>query len=73
MHLKKNCRSVSVAIPEKLLQKIDEKMKNKGFSSLSDYVVSLLEKDLLKIEDEEVFSEKDEEKIKEHLRKLGYI
>lgn len=71
--MKKNCRSVSVAIPEKLLQKIDEKMKNKGFSSLSDYVVSLLEKDLLKIEDEEVFSEKDEEKIKEHLRKLGYI
>lgn len=71
--MKENYRSVSIVIPEKLFQEINEKMKNTSFSSISEYVISLLEKELCKIEDEKVFSKEDEEKIKEHLRKLGYI
>ena len=66
-------RSASVVIPKRLFKKIEEKIKNTSFSSVSDYVTYLLEKELYEAEDEEVFSEEDEEKVKERLRSLGYL
>ncbi len=65
--------SVSVTIPKRLLEKIRKKILNTSFSSPSEYVTYLLEKELSGTEDEEVFSKEDEEKVKERLRRLGYL
>ena len=67
--------SVSVDIPKKLHDKISNKIKNTSFSSVSQYITHLVEKELAEEgeSDEEVFSKEDEEKIKDRLRKLGYI
>ncbi|WFO76370.1 CopG family transcriptional regulator [Desulfurococcaceae archaeon MEX13E-LK6-19] len=51
-----------------------KKAEEAGFSSFSEFVVFVLEQ--LVSEEEgggEVFSEEDEEKVKERLRALGYI
>jgi len=63
----------SVTIPKSLLEKIQKKILNTSFSSASEYVTYLLEKELSGTEDEEVFSKEDEEKVKERLRRLGYL
>ncbi|MEM2936128.1 MAG: CopG family transcriptional regulator [Candidatus Bathyarchaeia archaeon] len=63
----------SVTIPKRLLEKIRKKILNTSFSSASEYVTYLLEKELSGTEDEEVFSREDEEKVKERLRRLGYL
>jgi len=65
--------SASVTIPKRLLEKIQKKILNTSFSSASEYVTYLLEKELSGTEDEEVFSKEDEEKVKERLRRLGYL
>jgi len=65
--------SASVTIPKSLLEKIRKKILNTSFSSASEYVTYLLEKELSGTEDEEVFSKEDEEKVKERLRRLGYL
>jgi len=63
----------SVRIPKSLLEKIKKKILNTSFSSASEYVTYLLEKELSGPGDEEVFSKEDEEKVKERLRRLGYL
>jgi len=65
--------TASVTIPKSLLEKIQKKILNTSFSSASEYVTYLLEKELSGTEDEEVFSKEDEEKVKERLRRLGYL
>jgi Arc/MetJ-type ribon-helix-helix transcriptional regulator len=65
--------SVFVKIPKSLLEKIQKKILNTSFSSVSEYVTYLLEKELSGTEDKEVFSKEDEEKVKERLRRLGYL
>ena len=64
---------VSVIIPKKLHERISEKIRNTSFSSVSEYVTYLLEKEVYGTEGGEVFSEEEEEEIKERLRKLGYL
>lgn len=56
-------------IPSELAEEIKKK---KG--QIEPYVLSLIKKDLAeKIEKKETYSEKDEEKVKERLRSLGYL
>jgi len=62
-----------VKIPKSLLERIQKKILNTSFSSVSEYVTYLLEKELSGPGDEEVFSKEDEEKVKERLRRLGYL
>ena len=71
----KSDESVSVDIPKKLYDKISNKIKNTSFPSVSKYITHLVEKELAEESEseEEVFSKEDEEKIKDRLRKLGYI
>ena len=66
--------SVSVDIPKKLYDRITNKIKNTSFPSVSKYITYLVEKELAEESgSEEVFSKEDEEKIKERLRRLGYL
>lgn len=69
---KKELANISIPIP--LYERIKERIKETGFTSVSNYVTYVL-KELLAEEKktEEPFNEKDEEKIKARLRALGYI
>jgi len=67
----------TVSIPKVLADKIKERMKGTGFSSVSSYVTYVLRQVLSSIEEEEhskqAFTKEEEEKVKQRLRDLGYI
>ncbi len=66
----------TVTIPITLAEKLKERIKGTGFSSLSSYVTYILRQivsSTKKKDDKEAFSEEDEKKVKERLRGLGYI
>ncbi|HDH40867.1 MAG TPA: CopG family transcriptional regulator [Candidatus Altiarchaeales archaeon] len=65
----------TVSIPMPLAEKIKERIKGTGFTSVSDYVTFVLREVLSGEEEEErePFTKEDEEKVKERLRALGYL
>ena len=67
----------TVSIPKPLINKIKERMKGTGFSSVSSYVTYILRQVISSIQEEErskeAFSKEEEEKVKQRLRDLGYI
>ncbi len=67
----------TVSLPKTLAEKIKERMKGTGFSSVSAYVTYVLRQVLSSIEEEErskqAFSKEEEEKVKDRLRGLGYL
>ncbi len=63
-------KRVSIRIPLDLYAKIEEEIAGTSFSSVEEYVVRKLESDFPA---EPVYSKDEEERIKERLRKLGYI
>jgi len=63
----------TVSIPSPLFKKVEERIKDTGFTSVSSYVAYVLREIMAEEEDEEPFSEEDKERVKERLRALGYI
>lgn len=63
----------TVSIPTPLFEKIQQKIKDTGFTSVSDYVTFVLREILAHSNDQEAFSEEDEKKVKDRLRSLGYL
>ncbi len=67
----------TVSIPKPLAEKIKERMKGTGFSSVSSYVTYVLRQVISSIEEEkrskQAFTKEEEEKVKQRLRDLGYI
>lgn len=63
----------TVSIPTPLFEKIQNKIKDTGFTSVSDYVTFVLREILAHGSNEESFSEEDEKKVKDRLRSLGYL
>lgn len=63
----------TVSIPTPLFEKIQQKIKDTGFTSVSDYVTFVLREILAHSNEEEAFSEEDEKKVKDRLRSLGYL
>ncbi len=65
----------TVEIPQELYEKIEERIQDTEFGSVSEYVTYVLREVLasLEEEEEEVFTEEEEEKVKERLRALGYL
>ncbi len=70
---------IPVEIPKDLFEKINERIDGIEFKSVSEYVTFVLEEvvsedgDEEEDEAEEIYSEEDEEKIKERLKGLGYL
>ena len=66
-----------LSIPNDLAEELKKRAEDKGFSSLSNYVVYILRQVISRIDQEqkkdEAASEEDEEKIKDRLRKMGYL
>ena len=64
----------TVSIPTPLFKKIEERIKDTGFNSVSSYVTYVLREIISDDEsDDEPFSKDDEERIKARLRALGYL
>jgi Arc/MetJ-type ribon-helix-helix transcriptional regulator len=64
----------TVSIPTSLYRRIEEAIKGTEVSSVSSYITKLLREKLSQEKEAgEVFSEEDEEKVKERLKALGYI
>ena len=61
---------VSIKIPVKLYKKIEEKIKGTSFSSVEGYIIVKLENEFPTVQ---VYSEDEENIIRERLRRLGYI
>ncbi|MCK4443013.1 MAG: CopG family transcriptional regulator [Thermoplasmata archaeon] len=64
----------TVSIPTPLFQKIQDRIKGTGFTSVSSYVAYVLREVITEEpEEEQPFSKEDEERIKDRLRALGYL
>ena len=65
----------TISIPTPLAEKIKNRIKGTGFTSLSSYVTYVLREVLAGIEEEsdDAFSKEDEERVKDRLRALGYL
>ncbi len=64
----------TVSIPTPLFQKVAERIKGTGFTSVSSYVTYVLREVVAEEpEEEQPFSKEDEERIKDRLRALGYL
>ena len=66
----------TVSIPVPLFTKVQKRIEDTGFTSVSSYVTYIL-RELIANEGEsnsdDPFSKKDEEKVKTRLRALGYL
>ncbi len=64
----------TVEIPTDLYEQIEEKIKNREVSSVTDFILTLLKEKLSKDQKEtDSLSSEDEEKVKERLKALGYM
>ncbi len=65
---------LTIEVPKKLHGEIIEKAKEAGFDDINEFILFVLEQ-LVSAETttESVFTEEEEEKVKERLRALGYI
>ena len=61
----------TISIPEPLFEKIKERIKNTGFSSVSDYVTYILRDTLIELEKKS--KNKDADTVKSRLQALGYM
>jgi len=65
---------LTIEIPRKLHSEIIEKAKEAGFDDINEFILFVLEQLVsTEITTESVFTEEEEEKVKERLRALGYI
>ena len=71
--IKEKKKFTTISIPTPLFEKIKERIKGTGFTSVSSYVTYVLRELLAEKEEEEPFTKEDEERIKARLRALGYI
>ena len=64
----------TVSIPVPLYNRVKQRIRDTGFGSVSNYVTYVLRQLMSeKKEGEEPWTSKDEKKVKERLRGLGYI
>ena len=73
MGSKSKRKFTTVSIPRTLFDKIKVRIKETGFSSVSDYVINVLQELVSEEEKTKAFSKKDEEKVRARLKSLGYF
>jgi len=70
----KQKKFTTVSIPTPLFKKVEERIRDTGFTSVSSYVTYVLREIVAEEEEtKEAFSKEDEERVKDRLRALGYI
>tara|TARA_Y100000310_G_C20699363_1_gene828293 strand:+ start:4623 stop:4862 length:240 start_codon:yes stop_codon:yes gene_type:complete len=79
MEEKKEKKYTTITIPIQLADKIEKRIENSGFNSVSSYVTYVLRQVVSTVESKEgekkkeVFSKEDEEVVKRRLQGLGYM
>ena len=75
MNEKKEKKHTNIQIPTASAEKIKKRIEGTEFTSISSYVIYVLREILSDAEEktEETFTKKDEEKVKNRLRALGYL
>ena len=70
-----NKKFTTVSIPTPLFEKVSERIKGTGFSSVSSYVTYVLREIAAKQkeETETPFTVEDEARVKDRLKALGYL
>jgi Arc/MetJ-type ribon-helix-helix transcriptional regulator len=63
----------SVSLPVELVENIKKQIENTGFTSVSSFVEYVMREVVSGGTKSEPFTKKDEERVKERLRALGYI
>jgi len=68
----------TISLPAPLVEKIESRIENTGFNSVSSYVTYILRQVMSSIEQDQAgnqkaFSKKDEEEVKARLKGLGYL
>lgn len=69
---RKQKKFTTISIPTPLFKKVEERIKETGFTSVSSYVTYVL-REIVAEEEEEPFTKEDEKRVKARLRALGYI
>ena len=70
----KQKKFTTVSIPAPLFKKVEERIKDTGFTSVSSYVTYVLREIVAEEEEtEEPFTKEDKERVKARLRALGYV
>ena len=70
----KDKKFTAIKIPTPLFSKIEEKIKDTGFSSVSSYITYVLREIVTEEEEtEKPFTKEDEDRVKARLRDLGYM
>ena len=74
---KKSKKFTTVSIPTPLFKKVEKRISDTGFTSVSSYVTYVLREIVAEEEEtqkaEDPFTKDDEERVKERLRSLGYL
>jgi len=68
-----NQEKTIISIPSMLAGKVNEKIEKTDFSSVSEYTTFVLRQMLMETAHKQDIASSDEEKIKDKLRKLGYL
>lgn len=73
MAKKREKKLAMVYIPLPLFREIEERIKNTDFATVSNYVTYVLREIMADQPSEELLTREDEERVKERLKRLGYL
>ncbi len=62
-----------ITIPAALHARLEAVLHRLGFATVDDAVAQLIRQHLTQVDAEEVFTEEEEEEVKDRLRALGYL
>ncbi|MFQ5822014.1 MAG: CopG family transcriptional regulator [Candidatus Heimdallarchaeota archaeon] len=69
----KEKKFTAVLIPTPLFKEIEERIKGTDFATVSNYVAYMLREIIAEQPSKELFTREDEERVKERLKRLGYL
>lgn len=62
-----------ITIPAALYARLEAVLHRLGFATVDDTVAQLIRQHLTQVDADEVFTEEEEEEVKDRLRALGYL
>lgn len=73
MAKEKEKKFATVLIPMSLFREIEERITRTDFATVSSYIAYVLREIIAEQPNKELFTREDEERVKERLKRLGYL